>query len=138
MSLSRILLLLLLLIPRLVLAELEISDAQIKHLPASVPVRAGYMTIQNPGSTAASIVALRSKAFASVEIHRSFEQDGMMRMEAIPTLVIEAGASVKLAPGGLHLMMMGPVEPTHPGAKLNVIIVLDDGSQQSLEMTVVK
>jgi copper(I)-binding protein len=45
---------------------------------------------------------------------------------------------VQLAPGGLHLMMMNPTEPTEPGDVLKIIIELDDGSTQSLNMTVKK
>lgn len=126
----------LLLFPGLALAELEISDAWIKNLPASVPVRAGYMTVYNPQQQALAIVAAHSGRFASVEIHRSFMQDGMMRMEPVPNLGIEAGASRKLEPGGLHFMMMQPVEPTRPGETIQVTIEFDDGSLQQFEMEV--
>jgi copper(I)-binding protein len=59
-------------------------------------------------------------------------------MEAVPTLIIEPDSTVKLAPGGLHLMMMNPAEPTKPGDVLQIVIELDDGSTQNLNMTVKK
>jgi copper(I)-binding protein len=134
----RCFLLLLLLVPVVAFAELDISDAWIKNLPPAVPVRAGYMTIYNPQSKAASIVGLRSESFASVEVHRTLMQDGMMRMEAVPELTVNPGETVQLAPGGLHLMLMQPVEPTRPGEVHRIVIEFDDGSQQNLEMTVRK
>jgi hypothetical protein len=129
---------LLLILPGSAVAELEIHDAWIKNLPPAVPVRAGYMTIRNAQANAVSIIAIRSDAFASVEIHRTIAEDGMMRMEPVPTLVIEPDSSVQLLPGGLHLMMMNPTEPTRPGDVLEIVIELDDGSAQSLNMTVKK
>jgi len=135
---SRLLLILVLIFPCGASAELDIHNAWIKNLPPAVPVRAGYMTIRNARADAISIIAIRSDAFASVEIHRTVAEDGMMRMEAVPTLVIEPGATVKLAPGGLHLMMMNPAEPTKPGDVLQIAIELDDGSTQNLNMTVKK
>ena len=96
------------------------------------------MTIHNPQSHALSIVALRSESFASVEVHRTLMQDGMMRMEAVPDLTVNPGETVQLAPGGLHLMLMQPVEPTRPGEVHRIVIEFDDGSQQGLEMTVRK
>ena len=96
------------------------------------------MTIHNSQSSALSIVAIRSDAFTRIEIHQTIEQDGMMRMEAVPALKIEPDSSVQLAPGGLHLMMMNPVEPTRPGEVLKITIVLSDGSEQILEMQVKK
>ena len=135
---SRLLLMLLLILPGSAVAELEIHDAWIKNLPPAVPVRAGYMTIHNAQANAVSIIAIRSDAFASVEIHQTIAEDGMMRMEPVPTLVIEPDSSVQLVPGGLHLMMMNPTEPTRPGDMLEIVIELDNGSAQSLKMTVKK
>ena len=138
MKILRILLILVLLSPTVALAELEISEARIKNLPPTVPVRAGYMTIHNSSPMAVSIVAIRSDAFASVEIHRSVMQDGMMRMDPVHNLQIAPGASLQLAPGGLHLMMMQPVQPTQPGDEVEIILQLDDGSEQPLMMKVIK
>ena len=135
---SRLLLILLLILPGSALAELDIRDAWIKNLPPTTPVRAGYMTIYNAQTHALSVIAIRSDAFASVEIHQTISQDGMMRMEPVPVLKIEPHATVQLAPGGLHLMMMNPTEPTKPGEVLEIVIELDDGSMQSLNMTVKK
>lgn len=135
---SRLALILLLIFSPIALAELDIRDPWIKNLPPSVPVRAGYMTIHNPQTKTVSIVSLRSDAFASVEIHQTIEQDGMMRMEQVPSLKIESNSSVQLAPGGLHLMMMNPSEPTQPGDLLEIVIVLDDGSEQRVEMQVIR
>ncbi len=134
----RLLLILLLILPGSVFAELDINNAWIKNLPPTIPVRAGYMTIHNAQSHTVSIISIRSDAFASVEIHRTFEQDGMMRMEAVPRLKIEPDSSVQLAPGGLHLMMMNPTEPTKPGDTVVIVIEFDDGSTQNLHMTVKK
>lgn len=117
-------------------AELAISDAWIKNLPPPVPVRAGYMILSNTGSSAISIQTIRSEAFSYIEIHRTVESDGMMSMEPISVLSIEANSSVQLEPGGLHLMMMQPAEPTRPGDIIRISIVFDDGSVQELDMEV--
>ena len=135
---TRLLLVLLLALPGQAFAELDISDAWIRDLPPSIPVRAGYMTLHNAQSSAVSIIALRSEAFASIEIHETLEQDGAMQMQAVPVLTIEPHTSVKLAPGGLHLMMMNPAQPSKPGDVLVITIELDDGSTQHLDMTVKK
>ena len=130
--------LVLLFFPVSAFAELDITDARIKNLPPTVPVRAGYMTIHNPSQVAVSIVAIHSEAFASVEIHRSVMQDGMMRMDLVEALEIDADTHLQLAPGGLHLMMMQPVEATRPGEKIEIILQLSDGSEQSLQMEVIE
>ena len=116
----------------------EPSDALtlIKNLPAAVPVRAAYMTLHNPTTSQQRIVALHSEAFASVEIHHTVMQDGMMRMQQLPDLSIAAGETVQLAPGGLHLMLIQPAEPTEPGQTHRIEIEFDDGSRQQLQLMV--
>ena len=134
----RLLLVLLLALPGSAFADLDIHNAWIRDLPPTIPVRAGYMTVHNAQSQTVSIVSIRSDAFASVEIHQTIKQDGMVRMEPVPTLTIEPDSTVQLAPGGLHLMMMHPKNPTKPGDVLEIVIELDDGSTQTLNMTVKK
>lgn len=135
---TRILLVLTLMMPASAYADLDISDARIKNLPPSVPVRAGYMTIHNSAANSVSIVSVRSDAFASVEIHQSLMKDGMMHMEPAGELKVDAGATLQLAPGGLHLMMMQPLQPTRPGEEIEIFLQLHDGSEQQLMMKVIK
>ena len=137
-GIPHLLLVLALLLPLNASAELDITEARIKNLPPSVPVRAGYLSIHNPAEFSVIIVAIRSDAFASVEIHRSVMQDGMMSMEPVDGLTIDPGTSLHLAPGGLHLMMMHPTDATRPGDEIEIILQLDDGSEQHLMMKVIK
>ncbi|MBC8212397.1 MAG: copper chaperone PCu(A)C [Gammaproteobacteria bacterium] len=132
---SRLLLLALLMFPVIAQAELTIDHAWIKNLPPTVPVRAGYMTIVNPAKQAVSIVSFSSDAFSSIDMHETVMKDGMMHMQHVPELTIEAGAKVTLAPGGMH-MMMEPVKPTITGEQINITIKLSDGSQQTVIFTV--
>ena len=134
----RILLVALLLWPISALAELEFESARIKNLPPTVPVRAGYVTLYNPGASAVSIVAAESAAFASVEFHRSVMQDGMMRMEPVDAIEVPAGGRVELEPGGLHLMLMQPVEPTVPGQSVDLTLKYADGSRHDLTFIVIE
>ncbi len=120
------------------IAELEISDAWIKNLPPSIPVRAGYLTLYNPTTMQQIVRHIDSPAFGRIEMHRTIEQEGMMRMEPVEELIIEPGARLHFEPGGLHLMMMQPAAPTRPGDVHRVRIELDDGSSQHFEMTVKK
>ena len=127
----------LLLLPSLARADIVFEDAWIQNLPPAVPVRAGYLTISNSNASAVRIVGLLGSAFARIEIHRSVMKDGTMHMEAVPELVIDAGETLRLEPGGLHLMMH-PVQPTRPGESYRIVIELDDGSTHELEMKVRK
>ncbi len=132
------LLLLCLLWPILAVAEIEIHDAWIKQLPPTVPMRAGYLRLHNSGDTAIVLTGASSEAFQRIEIHRSYEQDGMMRMDPVERIELPAGSEFRLEPGGYHLMMMMPLEPTKPGDLVDLVLEFSDGSRQQLQMTVKK
>jgi copper(I)-binding protein len=116
--------------------ELRVDDAWIKQLPPSVPVRAGYMTLFNPLDRSVRIVAAHSDEFAAVEFHLSVMQDGMMHMQQVPLLEVEAGAFLRLEPGALHLMLMQPAEAGSPGEVRRISLEFDDGSMQELEFEI--
>ena len=132
----RWLLTLVLLLPNAATAQLQISDAWIKHLPASVKVRAGYLTLYNPHPRDVALQSVHSQTFHHIEIHQTVEQDGLMQMQQIPQLMIEAKSGVQLSPGGLHLMMMRPATELAPGDLVTITIEFTDGNQQSFDMIV--
>lgn len=119
-------------------AKLQITEAWIKNLPMVVPMRAGYMNIVNDQAGTIKIEWLKSEAFARIEIHRSVEEDGMMSMHPVSVLAISSGETVRLAPGGFHLMMMNPLKKLAPGEYCVVTIGYDDQSTQNIEMIVRK
>ena len=130
--------LILLVVPAAAIAELKITNPWIKNLPPMMTMRAGYMSIHNPTDIAVTLVGVSSVRFAKVEFHESISDEGVMRMEMLHRLIIEPGATVDLAPGGKHLMMMNPTEPTKPGETIEIKLKLDDGSEQDLKMQVKK
>jgi hypothetical protein len=42
-----------------------------------------------------------------VEVHDQWQDGDLMRMEPLPNLIVPAGGTVILEPGGLHFMLMG-------------------------------
>ena len=117
---------------------LIVTNAWIKNLPPTVPMRAGYMTLKNTSDKAVSIVAVESEVFTQVDIHESVKKDGMMSMRPLSPLPIPAGTTAELTPGGIHLMMMQPQKTLKPGDQVSITLQLDDGSFQTLQMTVKK
>ncbi len=118
--------------------SLKVSDAWIKNLPPVVPMRAGYMTIENHSAQTLKIVDVESNAFMQVDIHETVENDGMMTMQPLSPLSVPPGASIKLTPGGIHLMMMQPKQSLKPGDLVDITLRFDDGNTQTLQMTVRK
>ena len=109
----------------------EVSDGWIRVPPAGIPVLAGFGTITNACDTAVTLVSGSSPGFEDVSIHETRFDDGMARMRAIPRLVVPAGDSVTLKPGGLHMMLMKPRATPVAGDQVRIDLQLEDGRKIS-------
>ena len=93
-----------------------ITGAWTRATVSAMSVGGGYMTITNRGSAPDRLVSLSMPVAERVEVHRTTIEDGMARMRPLTEgLVIPAGQLVELAPGGLHLMLVGLKQPLQPG-----------------------
>jgi copper(I)-binding protein len=70
----------------------------------------------------AAVVAAGSAAAVRVEMHSSTVEGGVMRMRALPRIDLPAGQVVKLAPGGVHLMLVDLKQPLKAGDKVPLVL----------------
>lgn len=69
---------------------------------------AGYLTITGAPGTADALLGASSPLATSVEVHETMaDASGMTGMRPVSRLEIAAGATVRLEPGGHHLMLFG-------------------------------
>ena len=97
---------------------------------------AGYATLRNAGDAPLTVVAASSDAFGEVSLHESVEVDGVARMKALDAVEIAPGASVVLAPGGKHLMLMRPKHEIKPGESVKINIAVKSGDGASADFVV--
>jgi copper(I)-binding protein len=113
----------------------RVEHAWIRWLPANLPV-AGYATIVNDGDGVARLTEVGSPDYASVMLHRSRLAQGDSTMEMVDHLDIPAHGSVKLAPGGYHLMLSHATHPVKPGDKVPMRLRFADGSVLQVDFSV--
>ena len=86
----------------------QIRDAWIQATPPGASTAAGYLTITNLGPATDRLTGGSTAVAAEVQPHHMSTAGGVMRMRPIAGgLPIGAKATVKLSPGGDHLMLIG-------------------------------
>ena len=91
-----------------------VEHAWTRATPKGSEVGGGYLTIRNDGDAPDRLTG-GSADFGVVEIHEMKTDNGVMQMRRVNDgLAIPAHGSVRLAPGGYHLMF---THLTHPLAK---------------------
>ncbi|MGV0787464.1 copper chaperone PCu(A)C [Mycolicibacterium sp. XJ2] len=96
---------------------------------AETGMAAVFGTLTNVGHHDARIVSGRSDAAGRVEVHEVAADAGARTMRPKDGgLVIPAGGSHALVPGGDHLMLMDLKQPLLPGSEVTLTVEFEDGS----------
>lgn len=113
-----------------------VRDGWVRWLPMDMPMAAGFGRIDNPCRTPVTIVAASSPRFAGISLHETRIDEGISRMRVVRELLVPAGETVLLQPGGLHLMLMQPQSALQQGETIQIDFVLKDGGALRGGMTV--
>jgi copper(I)-binding protein len=79
---------------------------------------AGFMTIRNTGSQPDRLLSASTPAARVVELHTHIRDGDVMRMRPVADIPVPAGQTVRLRPGGLHVMLIGLTGPLTRGASV--------------------
>lgn len=118
-------------------AELLITDTAVRQPLPGRTVSVGYVSIKNIETQTVRLLKASSPLFANIELHQHKMVDGMMQMQRIKEIEINAGETVKLQPGGLHLMMFRPIKTLQLGEEVTVDLHWSDGTIQTYKTKVV-
>ena len=115
----------------------EITKVWARTSPMETSLGAVYMTISSKDGDELTDVSVDSSIAAMAQIHEmvmaSAETDtempmtteamsGEMVMQEVDSIVIDAGGSVDLMPGGYHIMLMEIAAPLELGTKFDVTL----------------
>ena len=86
---------------------LTIVHPWVRATPKGAQVAGGFLTITNTGSAPARLIGGAVTGAGRSEVHATTNEGGIARMRPVAGgLEIKPGETVKLAPGGYHLMFM--------------------------------
>lgn len=110
-------------------AELPvIKDARIIQPPPGSKVAAAYFTISNTADEPLIITGASSEVIPMVEVHLSFVENDVAKMEEQESVTVEAGDSLEFKHGSYHIMLMGLKESLSAGSDIPVVLETSAGS----------
>jgi periplasmic copper chaperone A len=118
-------------------ADLVITQGWSRATPGGAKIAGGFLTIQNRGAAPDRLVSGSADIVGKVEIHEMAMNNGVMTMRPLDKgLVIEPGKTVKLAPGGYHLMLMDLKQPLKQGDKVPLTLEFEKAGKVALSLDV--
>ena len=108
---------------------LSVVNARMPLPPAGSDVGAVYLTLRNEGVEPKTIVGVESAWARSAMLHESAVDHGTARMRPIERLTIPAGRTIVLAPGALHIMLVGLKNDLRLGQEVPLALLLEGGQK---------
>jgi hypothetical protein len=117
--------------------DLLITQAWSRATPSGAKVGSGYLTIENKGSAPDRLIGSSGDVAAKVELHEMAMDNGVMTMRPLDKgLTVEPGKTVKLAPGGYHLMLMDIKRPLKRGDKVPITLEFEKAGKVTVPLDV--
>ncbi len=124
----------LVLFPLAALADVDVKEAWVRSTLPAQKNSGAYMELVS--SEASTLLSAASPVAGVVEIHSMKMEGDVMKMHSIQNLELPAGKTVKLAPGGYHIMLMELKQPLKKGeiVPITLKVMGKDKQPQNIEV----
>lgn len=116
--------------------DIEISDPWARASIGTARPGVAYMRIENRSEEPAVLTGVETAVAERPELHRTVVRDGQVRMRPVEDLEISAGSSAVLAPGGLHVMLIGLNRELDEGDSFKLALRFADGDAHFITVPV--
>ena len=97
---------------------------------------AGYLSIRNDGTAPDRLIGASTPAARAVELHTMLRDGEVMRMRPVTEIALPPGQTVTLAPGGLHIMLIGLGAPLVLGADVPLTLRFAQAGEVTVQLRV--
>ncbi len=117
--------------------SLEFSEPWARATAPRQANGAAFLVIRNKGTVADRILRAEAPVSRKVELHTHLvDSKGVAQMREVPAIELPAGSTVKLEPGGLHVMFIGLERALVAGERFPLKLVLEKAGEVTLDVEV--
>lgn len=117
----------------LMAADISLDHVRARDTKPGTNNSAIFMDIKNASNADVKLVGVHSSVCKSTEIHTHKMENGMMAMVQVEDAIIPKNGETKLAPGGLHIMLMDLNKPIKDGDKVDLELKFSNGESIKLD-----
>ena len=116
--------------------KIVVRDAWIQEMPASKPLTAAHMIIDNVSGKETALIGARAGIAGAVELHRAEMDNGMMRMHKLDRIPVPIGKTDLT--GELHIMLIGLKAPLKEGDQVALTLQFENSVSKTVMVPVKK
>lgn len=118
------------------LGALVIGQPWSRPTAPGMPMGVAYLSITNTGRRADALIAASTPVAARVEMHRTTISAGVARMRPVESIDLAPGATVRIEPGGMHLMLVDLKAPLQAGTRVPLELTFRDAGSIRVQVDV--
>jgi copper(I)-binding protein len=116
--------------------NLAVREVRSRPTPPVASVGVVYFSITNAGRKADRLLAVSSPVARQAEIHETRTVQGTMQMRPVESIECPPGVTVKIEPGGLHVMLLGLTHPLVAGTEFPLTLRFRDAGSMTVQVVV--
>lgn len=115
-------------------AQVSVNGAWVRATVPAQKATGAFMHLQ--AAQDSKLVSASSSVARAVEVHEMTMQHDVMKMRQVPFVVLPAGKTVELKPGGYHLMLLDLNKQVKDGDTVPLTLVFEgkNGKRQSVDI----
>jgi periplasmic copper chaperone A len=106
--------------------------------PGGAKTGAAYMTVKNNGASVDRLLGATTAVADKVQFHKETRDDGVSRMQEVPSLDVKPGAKITFKPGVMHMMMVGLKQPLKEGQTVPMTLQFERAGNIAVTVSIEK
>ena len=107
--------------------DITIHNPWVRSAPSNAPALAVFMQIHNQSNKTIKLLTADANGYKRVEIHRTINDNGLMKMVKQSFAPIPAEGKLHLKPGSWHIMLIKPEKVPSEGNMVEIKLEFDNG-----------
>jgi copper(I)-binding protein len=109
---------------------ITVTDAWARTSPSVAMAGAAYLTITNGTGSDDALLSVSTPAATNPELHETMAMgSGMTGMQPVARIAVPAGKTVKLEPGGFHIMLIGLTGELKAGSTIELTLKFEKAGE---------
>jgi periplasmic copper chaperone A len=104
--------------------------------PGAAKNGAVFLEIKAGAEVTDKLLSASGAVAENIEIHNHINDNGIMQMRRVDAIEIGEGSSVKLVPGGYHIMLLGLKQPLKAGETFKLKLTFEKAGAIEVDVTV--
>jgi len=115
---------------------IEIHKPWVRASLGGAPNSAAYMRIETTAAEPDRLVGGSTPVAGRVELHTHVMEGGIAKMRPVAAIEVAPGAPAVLAPGGLHVMLVGLTRPLEEGTTVPLTLRFETAGEVTFDVPV--